>query len=205
MVRILGIAGSPRQNGNTSLMLDEALKGARAAGATINKIVVCNRDINPCLACGDCAKTGECWQEDGMEKIYNLTLSSHGIILAAPIYFNSLNAQTKALIDRHQCIWARKYLLGEEVTDPAIRHARRGLFLSAAGADDPRAFDGALKVVDMFFDVLDIIYYERLLFFRMGEKGAVKNHPTALRDAYSAGEHLVLEISRSLGEVRETV
>ncbi|MBC7247119.1 MAG: flavodoxin family protein [Actinobacteria bacterium] len=200
MVRILGIAGSPRQNGNTSLLLDEALRGARDAGATINKIIVCNRDIYPCQGCGDCRRDGICLLDDAMEKIYSLTLSSHGIILAAPIYFNSLNAQVKALIDRHQCIWARKSILGEEVTDPSTRHARRGLFLSVAGADDPRAFDGALRVVDIFFDVLDIKYYERLLFFRMEEKGAVKKHPTALRDAYAAGEHLVAEISRSLGE-----
>lgn len=200
MVRILGIAGSPRQNGNTSLLLHEALKGARDAGATINKIIVCNRDIYPCQGCGDCHRDGTCLLDDDMDRIYNLTLSSQGIILAAPIYFNSLNAQVKALIDRHQCIWARKNLLGEEVTDAATRHARRGLFLSVASADDPRSFDGALRVVDIFFDVLDIRYYERLLFFRMEEKGAVKKHPTALRDAYAAGEHLVTEISRSLGE-----
>ncbi len=200
MVRILGIAGSPRLNGNTSIMLEEALKGARSAGATVNKIVVCNRDFYPCQGCNDCRRTGRCDLDDAMDKIYNLALSSNGIILAAPIYFNSLNAQTKAFIDRFQCIWERKTRLGEEVTDPATRHARRGLFLSAAGADDPRAFDGAIKVVDMFFDVLDIKYYERLLFFRMEEKGAVKKHPTALRDARAAGEHLVAEISRSLGE-----
>lgn len=200
MVRILGVAGSPRQNGNTSLLLDEALKGARAAGATVNKVVLCNRDINPCLGCGWCRRSGACQQEDGMEKIYGLTLSSHGMILAAPVYFNSLNAQTKAFIDRHQCVWARKVILGEEITDPLTRHARRGLFLSTAGADDPHAFDGALKVVDSFFRLLDIEYYHRLLFFRMEEKGAVRDHPTALRDAYSAGEQLVAEINRSLGD-----
>lgn len=200
MIKILGIAGSPRRNGNTALLLDEALKGAREAGASINKILVRNREINPCLGCGNCLKTGICQQEDGMGRIYNLTTSSHGIIVAAPIYFNSLNAQTKALIDRHQCVWARKALLGEDVTDPETRHARRGLFLSTAGADDHRVFDGALRVMDLFLDVLDIKYYERLLFFRIGQKGAIKDHPTALRNARSAGEHLVIEIARSLGE-----
>lgn len=198
MVKILGIAGSPRLNGNSSLLLDEALSGAKEAGASINKIIVCNRDIFPCQGCGDCRKTGECTLDDGMDKIYGLTTQAHGIILAAPIYFNSLNTQTKALIDRHQCVWVRKALLGEDVTDPGTRQARRGLFLSTAAADDPRAFDGALKVMDMFFDVLDIKYYERLLFFRIDQKGAIKNHPSALRNARAAGEHLVVEISRSM-------
>jgi multimeric flavodoxin WrbA len=200
MIKILGIAGSPRENGNTSLLLDEAMRGAKEAGATTNKIIICKRDIYPCLGCDDCRKTGECCLDDGMDRIYNLTTSSLGIILAAPIYFNSLNAQTKAFIDRHQCIWARKTLLGEEVTDPRTRHARRGLFLSTAGADDHRVFDGALRVMDIFFDVLDIKYYERLLFFRIEKKGAIKEHPTALQNARYAGEHLVIEIARSLGE-----
>jgi multimeric flavodoxin WrbA len=199
MIKILGIAGSPRQNGNTSLLLDEALKGAKEAGASVNKIVLCNREINPCLGCGWCSKEGWCQQEDGMDRIYNLTLSSLGIILAAPIYFNSLNAQTKAFIDRHQCVWACK-VLGDDVTDPETRHARRGLFLAAAGADDHRVFDGALRVVDIFLDVLDVKYYERLLFFRMDKKGAIKSHPTALRDARVGGERMVIEIARSLGE-----
>lgn len=201
MVKILGIAGSPRLTGNTSLLLNEALKGAEEAGATTKKIVVCKRNINPCLGCGECRKTGVCQQEDSMNSIYRETLSSLGIILAAPIYFNSLNAQTKALIDRHQCIWERKVNLGEEVTDPETRHARRGLFLSAAGADDHRVFDGALRIMDLFLDVLDVKYFERLLFFKTSRRGAVKDHPTALRDARTAGEHLVTEISRSLGEI----
>ena len=198
-IEILGIAGSPRTSGNTSLLLTEALKGAEAAGAATKKIVACKRNILPCLGCGDCLKTGKCSQEDSMGEIYRDTLSSHGVILAAPIYFNSLNAQTKALIDRHQCIWARKVLLEENVTDPETRHARRGLFLSCAGADDSRVFDGALKVMDLFLDVLDIKYYERLLFFRIENKGAIKDHPHALNNAFTAGEHLVMEISRSLG------
>ncbi len=199
MVRILGIAGSPRLNGNTALLLDEAMKGAKEAGATTNKVILCNRDIYPCYGCDSCRKTGECDIDDDMDKLYNLALASHGVILAAPIYFNSLNAQTKAFIDRFQCIWARKALLEKEITDPGTRHARRGLFLSTAGADDHRVFDGALRVMDLFFDVLDIKYYERLLFFRIDRKGAIKDHPTALRNARSSGEHMVVEIDRSMG------
>ena len=201
MIKILGIAGSPRLRGNTAILLDEALKGAKDAGAKTTKIVICNRDIYPCQGCGDCYKTGECTVDDSMDTLYRQTISANGIILAAPVYFNSLNAQTKAYIDRFQSIWARKVLLEEEITDPDTRHAKRGLFLSTAGADDPRAFDGALKVMDTFFDLLDIKYYERLLFFRVEKQGAIRKHPTAMRDAYAAGEHLCVEISRSLGEI----
>jgi multimeric flavodoxin WrbA len=127
MVKILGIAGSPRLNGNTSLLLDEALSGAREAGATINKIILCNRDIYPCQGCGDCNKTGECTVDDAMDKIYSLATQAHGIIMAAPIYFNSMNAQTKAFIDRFHCLWISKEKQAQDITHPETTHHRRGL------------------------------------------------------------------------------
>ncbi len=196
MIKVLGIAGSPRQNGNTALLLQEALRGAEESGAVTEKIILCKRNINPCTACGGCSKTGKCVIGDAMDQLYKKTLAAHGIIISAPIYFNSVNAQTKAFIDRFQCIWERKYSLHEDLTDPNIRPARRGLFLSVAGLDDPRSFDGAIKVMDMFFNLIDIKYYGRLFFFKMNGKGAVQKHPTALNDAYMAGKQLVDEISR---------
>ena len=201
MVKILGIAGSPRQNGNTSLLLQEALKGAEQAGASVEKVLLCKRNIYPCTGCEDCRKTGQCSLDDNMDQLYRKVLAANGIIVAAPVYFNSVNAQTKAFIDRFQCIWERKQGLGQDVTDPVTRPARRGLFLSAARGDDPRVFDGAIKVMDRFFQTVDVNYYERLLFFRMGERGAVQKHPTALSDAFKLGEHLVEEISRHLATV----
>jgi len=198
MVKILGIAGSPRQAGNTFTLLQEALKGAEQAGASVEKVFLCKRNIYPCTGCEDCRKTGECCLDDNMDQLYRKVLAANGVILAAPVYFNSVNAQTKAFIDRFQCIWERKHTLGKDVTDPVTRPARRGLFLSAARSDNPRVFEGAVKVMDNFFETVDINYYERLFFFRMGEKGAAQKHPTALADAFRSGEHLVEEITRHL-------
>lgn len=196
MIKILGLAGSPRQSGNTALLLQEALNGAEEAGAAVEKVFLCKRNIFPCTGCEDCLKTGECSLDDSMDQLYKKVLQANGLIVAAPIYFNSVNAQTKAFIDRFQCIWERKNALGQDVTDPETRDSRRGLFLSAAGLDNPRAFEGAIKVLDIFFATVDINYYERLLFFKMSDKGAVQRHPSALSDAFRAGGHLVEEISR---------
>jgi multimeric flavodoxin WrbA len=200
MIKILGIAGSPRQGGNTTLLLQEALRGAAEAGAVTEKVMLCKRIIHFCTGCLNCSKTGRCVIEDGMEPLYKKALTAHGVIISAPIYFNSLNAQTKVFVDRFQCIWERKYRLQEEITDPSLRAARRGLFLSVAGLDDPRAFDGAVKIIDMFFRVIDIPYHERLSFFRMYAKGAVNDHPTALSSAHQAGKKMAEEIARHLQE-----
>ncbi len=196
MIKILGLAGSPRQSGNTALMLQETMRGAEEAGASVEKVFLCKRNINACTGCDSCVKTGECILDDGMDHLYKKVLSANGLVIAAPIYFNSINAQTKAFIDRFRCIWERKNILNEELTDPVTRPSRRGLFLSSAGLDNPRAFEGAIKVLDIFFETVDITYYERLLFFKMNDKGAVQRHPSALADAHRAGGHLVEEISR---------
>ncbi len=203
MIKILGLAGSPRQSGNTALLLQEALKGAEEAGAGVEKVFLCKRNISPCTGCESCAKTGECSLDDSMDQLYRKVLAANGLIVAAPVYFNSVNAQTKAFIDRFRCIWERKNALGREVTDPETRDSRRGLFLSTAGLDNPRAFEGAIKVMDIFFETADINYYERLLFFKMSDKGAVRRHPTALNVAFRAGGHLVEEISRHFSSEAE--
>ncbi len=203
MIKILGLAGSPRQSGNTANLLQETLRGAEEAGASVEKVFLCKRDINACTGCESCHKTGQCVLDDSMGQLYKKVLSANGLVIAAPIYFNSVNAQTKAFIDRFQCVWERKNTLGEQITDQATQPSRRGLFLSAAGQDNPRAFDGAIKVLDIFFETVDISYYERLLFFKMNDKGAVQRHPTAMADAHRAGVHLVEEISRHFASLEE--
>ena len=67
---ILGIMGSPRLGGNTDLLLDEALKGARSMGAFAEKVVVDELDIAPCREIGRCLRDGRCAIRDDMDDIY---------------------------------------------------------------------------------------------------------------------------------------
>jgi multimeric flavodoxin WrbA len=99
-VKILGLLCSPRKQGNTSVLLEEALAGSKAEGADIEIFSVSGKSINPCDACGSCGKTGKCHIEDDVQILFDKMVESDGIIFATPIYFYGMTAQAKAIIDR---------------------------------------------------------------------------------------------------------
>jgi len=99
-VKLLGIVCSPRTNGNTEVLVKEALETARNLGAETEMIKVSDLNITPCDGCESCDITGECKIEDDMQDIYTKLLHSDGIIFGSPVYFWGVTAQAKAIIDR---------------------------------------------------------------------------------------------------------
>jgi multimeric flavodoxin WrbA len=100
MVTILGIVGSPRKGGNTEIVVKNALKSAAKEGAETDILLLSEKKVEPCIACGACAKTGECIINDDFMEVFNAMASADGLILASPSYFESMSPQMKALIDR---------------------------------------------------------------------------------------------------------
>lgn len=190
VARVLGLACSPRHQGNTDLMLDGALEGAAGAGAHTEKVHVPALDINPCQACNACFKTGRCIQQDDMQKLYPKLLEWEGIILAAPIFSMSLAAQAKIMIDRLQCCWAKKFVLREHTVPEEIRGGRRGLWLSAAGMDREDIFEPAEKTVKVFFGLLEIKGWERVTCHNVDDKGDILAVEGAIERCREAGARL---------------
>ena len=104
-MRVLGISCSPRKDGNTGILIQEALSGARKAGAENTEFLsLSGKKIFPCEACMTCLKTGNCMIEDDMQAIYPQLIQADGIIIGTPVYFWTVSAQAKILIDRTYCI-----------------------------------------------------------------------------------------------------
>jgi multimeric flavodoxin WrbA len=99
-VKILGLSCSPRKQGNTVALLEEALKGAKQEGAEVELYSVSGKKIEPCDGCWTCMEKGECHIKDDMQDIYKKLLEADGIIFGTPIFCQSMAAQTKAIIDR---------------------------------------------------------------------------------------------------------
>ena len=100
-MKILGINGSPRGSKSQTLGLVQlVLDGAEASDAEVELVDVCKLKINYCNACGVCYAKGECIHEDDFEDLYRKILESEGFVLASPVYFRSVTAQLKTLIDR---------------------------------------------------------------------------------------------------------
>ncbi len=98
--KVLILAGSPRQGGNSDLLCDAFAKGAKEAGHEVEKIYVQKQKISPCLACYGCRGTGVCVQKDDMADILDKMVGADVIVLATPVYFYSMDGQMKTLIDR---------------------------------------------------------------------------------------------------------
>ena len=112
------------------------------------------------------------------------------LILASPIFFMGLTAQTKAMIDRCQALWVVKYVLKLPVSiNPKTE--RKGFFVSVGGTKLNNLFQPAIATVKSWFNTLDIKYDGELVFPGIDEKGAIINHPTALKDAFAVGQKLV--------------
>ncbi|MGB7968536.1 MAG: flavodoxin family protein [Methanobacterium sp.] len=100
MVKIIGIIGSPRKDGNTSYLVETALKSAESEGADTEIINLGSVNIEPCVACDICKATGECAIYDDIGEILDIMMKSDGIIVGSPVYFGSVTSQLKMLIDR---------------------------------------------------------------------------------------------------------
>ena len=188
-MKVLGIAGSPRRGGNTDLLLAEVLKGAASRGAEVKTIILNDLDITPCQHCDACLEAGNCRIQDDMQMVYKELEQADRIVLASPIQFMGVTAQMKAMIDRFQALWARKYVL--KLPPLGDRRERKGFFISVGGRKITNLFEPALVMVRTVFRVLDIAYAGDLLFPGVDEKGAIAQHPDALNQAFLAGQRLV--------------
>jgi multimeric flavodoxin WrbA len=190
IVKVLGLFGSPRRGGNTEILLEEALRGAEREGAKVERLYLSDFTITPCKECHGCDETGNCIILDDMEKIYPKLLEADVVILASPIFFYGVTAWTKALIDRSQALWVRKYLL----KDPSFGkegRKRKGFFISLGATKGQKVFEGSILTVKYFFDVLNAEYAGELLFRGVEAKGDILKHPEALQQAFEAGRRLI--------------
>jgi multimeric flavodoxin WrbA len=190
-MKILAIYGSPRSGGNTHQLTDEFLNGCKSSNINITKIFLCDLKITPCMEHYVCTKTGDCDIDDDMTGLYKSLETADVVVLSSPIFFYGLTAQTKAFIDRGQVFWARKYILKIRNPKSEIRN-RRGFFISTAATKGEKVFDGAKLTVKYFFDSMGIEYSGDLLVRLYKEKDDIKKHPTALKEALSLGQKLIL-------------
>ncbi|MFP4257449.1 MAG: flavodoxin family protein [Desulfovermiculus sp.] len=194
MVDLVALYGSPRRQGNTSRLLQEAVQGAREAGAGVQEFVLRDLKISPCLELYHCKKEGECSIKDDFQMVRDAVLKSKGLMLASPIFFYSVTAQTKAFMDRFQSLWVKKYLI-DEIGFGQWTPTRQGLFISAGATKGRKLFEGTLLTVKYFFDPLDMALWKSLLYRGLDGPEDILKHPEYLQEARAAGHGLVQALS----------
>ncbi|MBD3184808.1 flavodoxin family protein [Candidatus Poribacteria bacterium] len=196
-MKLLGIYGSPRKGGNTDILLDKALEGAKAAGAEVEAVYARKLDISGCRECGGCDKTGKCVVKDPMQEIYPKIQAADIIILASPIFFYDMSAQVKLLIDRCQAMWAKRML---EKTKEERKHydSGKGYLIAVGATRGSNLFTGVELTAKYFFDALDMSYEGGLFYRRVDKKGAILENSDALKEAFELGSEAVKKFSEPI-------
>ncbi|MDH4231789.1 MAG: flavodoxin family protein [Nitrospirota bacterium] len=189
-MKVIAFLGSPRKDGNTDLLLNEAVRGVESSGLSVKTFRLNLLDIKPCQNCGGCDETGECIIDDDMTGLYREIRTADRIILASPIFFFTVSAQTKILIDRCQSFWCEKYLLRKPISEG--EHGRKGLFLTAGGMKKDIGITCSEATVKAFFRTISVPEHTTRGYLGVDAKGAILDHPTALKEAFEAGRKLAL-------------
>ena len=184
---VLGISGSPRLGGNSEILLDRVLEGAQSVGAIVEKIILNNLEIAPCQSC-DLAPTDEnCLVNDDMQMIYAQIKEADIIIISSPIFFGSLTAQVKIMIDRFQCFWRAKHFLKLDIDSKS----KTGTFLCIQAMHKKNHFRNAEEIVRNFFATVGVKYEEGIACEGIDEKGSIAKKPKVLEQAFKLGQSLI--------------
>jgi multimeric flavodoxin WrbA len=185
-MKVLGIYGSPRRQGNSDTLMKAFLQGATEAGALVEEIFLREKKISPCLEIYHCFKDGTCPIKDDMREIYDKLLEADVVALASPVFFYSVSAQAKAMIDRTQALWARRYVLKSDFPG----NNRQGVLLVTGATKGRLLFVGPRLVTKYFFDAINVRYAAEILVRGVDEKGAINERSEVLEQARDLGRRV---------------
>lgn len=186
MYKIIGIAGSPRRNGNSTTLLRQVLQGAEESGAAAQTIYLNDLTFRGCQACDGCVNTGECVLKDELTPHYPKLREAGIWILASPVYFDGVSGQTKLFFDRCRCFAMEKGNLKGK------RHAAIILTYEDRPRDDYQGIAERLANYFPWFGEFGRV--EMFVESRLGPADAVSQRPDLLERAKDLGRQLVSEL-----------
>jgi multimeric flavodoxin WrbA len=187
-MKILAINASPRIGGNTDILTDKALEGARSEGVEIEKVVLTNYKFSPCLECEKINHDGTCLVGDDFQIIFEKIREADALIFASPIFFGSISAQAKMLIDRFQCAWTGEHIFKNQY----FKKAKNGAFIAVEASNREDFFDNAKAIVKNLFAVIKVKYAQEIFVTGVDGKQDILKHPEVLKTAFELGQNLVL-------------
>lgn len=182
--KVLVIMGSPRKRGNSTILAEEAAKGARRTGAEVEIVRLRDVAIGPCLACESCRRKDAkgCVQDDGMRLLYPKLRAADAIVISSPVYWFTMSAQVKLLMDRLYAFGAEK---GYALEGKGI-----GIILTYADADPFSS--GAVNALRAFQDAFAFIGapIKGMVYGRASKAGEIRGNKTLMKDARALGKKL---------------
>jgi multimeric flavodoxin WrbA len=184
---VMIVVGSPRKRGNSSTLAKQVASGAKDAGAKVELFFLHDMNIKPCSACDGCRKkrsTG-CVIRDDMHKLYPKMRTADAIVIASPIYWFTVSAQTKLFMDR----W---YAFGADANYKVLAEKKFGIVLSYADADPFSS--GAVNALRTFQDAFNFIGAEVVgtVYGSAWKAGEIIKNKPVMKQAYALGEKIAM-------------
>ncbi len=178
MKKVLILSGSPRKGGNSDTLCDQFMKGAQETGNEVEKIFVADKKIGYCRACYYCNDhKGECIIKDDMAEILQKMLDADVIVLSSPVYFYSISAQLKTVIDRTVARWLEF-------------KNKEFFYIMSAAEDTDTVMDCTLECFRGLAECFEGSIEKGVIYGKGAyEKGAIKNMP-AMIEAYEMGKSI---------------
>jgi multimeric flavodoxin WrbA len=184
MRKILVVMGSPRAKGNSSTLARQVIAGAEEAGAQVESYVLQDMDIRPCNACDACLRDPDrgCVIEDDMQDLYPRFREADAIVIASPIYWFTVSAQTKAFLDRWYAF--------EGLEENPLKGKQLGIVL-AYGDSDPFN-SGAVNALRMYQDACRYVgaHIAGAVYGSASKPGEIAKNQALMDKAYRLGERL---------------
>lgn len=176
MKKIVVISASARRQGNSDLLCDEFIKGAKESNHEVEKIFLGDYKIGSCIGCESCYQTSVCYQKDNMKEFLNKMIEAQIIVMATPTYFYTMNGQMKTFIDR--IVSRYKELVNKEF-----------YFIITAWDNDQRHLKRVVEEFRGFTDCLDNPIEKGIVYgVGVGDKGEIKSSP-AMKQCYQLGKN----------------
>lgn len=173
--KVLILSGSPRKGGNSDLLCDEFMRGATEVGHTAEKIRIQEKNVAPCMACYACTGTGKCVIKDHMAEIMEKIIACDVLVLASPVYFYSIDAQLKAVIDRTVCRWT-------EVKNKEM------YYIMTAADNDRASMDTTLACFRGYADCIEGAKEKGILYGTGVYKAGEIKDTALMKEAYNMGK-----------------
>ena len=176
--KVLVISTSPRKGGNSDVLADEFVRGAREAGNSVEKITLIDKTIGFCRGCLACQSTQHCVIHDDADAIAQNMLTADVIVFATPIYYYAMCGQMKTMLDRSHPLFPADY---------AFRYI---YLLAAAAEENEHTVDGAVTGLMGWIDCFEKARLAGTVFAGgVTSVGEIQGHP-ALKKAYEMGKNI---------------
>jgi len=188
--KILVLLGSPRKKGNSTTLANQIVAGVESAGATAEKIFLHGKAISPCQACYACQRPDSkgCAIDDEMQSIYAKLIEADGWVIASPVYWFSMSAQTKLFLDRCFALTAYKQ----------DAFAGKRIAVAMSFGDEDAFNSGCVNALRTFQDAARYVGANLvgMVYGSADKPGEIKSNTALMQQAETLGKKLVGRASR---------